>query len=153
MDGKQKNLSLIDGLYKLSTRSTSFQVSDKFQSFEWWYFSSIELVCKVTTFNSDRLLGERAAFLITFVSDHTCKTPRITTFVREVVRNVSEPTQCLKLFGDHDMGVLLLETLLKERKKLINIVSSYRVISLFFHLILIFTLHCQLFLLISGITT
>ena len=32
MDGKQKNLSLIDGLYTLSTNSISFQVSDKFQS-------------------------------------------------------------------------------------------------------------------------
>ena len=38
-------------------------------------------------------------------------------------------------------------------KKLINIVTSYRVISLFFHLIFVFTLHCQIFLLISGITT
>ena len=34
----------------------------------------------------------------------------------------------------------------------INIVTSYHVISLFFHLILIFSLHCQLSLLISGIT-
>ena len=35
MDGKQKNLSLIDGLYTLSTKSrTSFQASDKFESFE-----------------------------------------------------------------------------------------------------------------------
>ena len=34
MDGKQKNLSLIDGLYTLSTKSTSFEVSDKFQSIE-----------------------------------------------------------------------------------------------------------------------
>ena len=38
-------------------------------------------------------------------------------------------------------------------KKLINIVTCYRVISLFFYLIHIFTLHCQLFLLISGSTT
>ena len=37
-------------------------------------------------------------------------------------------------------------------KKLINIVTSYHVISLCFHLILIFSLHYQLFLLISGIT-
>ena len=43
-------------------------------SFEWWYFSSIELVkvCEVTKFNSDRVLEERAAFLITFVSNHKC---------------------------------------------------------------------------------
>ena len=33
-----------------------------------------------------------------------------------------------------------------------NIVTSYHVISLFFHLIRIFSLHCQSFLLISGIT-
>ena len=38
-------------------------------------------------------------------------------------------------------------------KKPINIVTSYYVISLFFHLILIFSLHCQLFLLISGYYT
>ena len=37
-------------------------------------------------------------------------------------------------------------------KKLFNIVTSYHVISLCFHLILIFSLHCQLFLLIYGIT-
>ena len=73
----------------------------------------MELVFEVTRFKSDWVLEERAAFLITFVSDHTCKTPRITIFVREVVRNVSEPTQCLKIFGDPDMGVLLLETMVK----------------------------------------
>ena len=38
-------------------------------------------------------------------------------------------------------------------KKPINIVTSYHVISLFFHLILIFSLHCQLFSLISGYYT
>ena len=32
-----------------------------------------------------------------------------------------------------------------SEKKLINIVTSYHVISLFFHLILIFSLHCHLF--------
>ena len=114
MDWKQKNLSLIDGLHTLSTKSrTSFQASDKFESFEWWYFSSIKLVFEVTRFNSDQVLEERAAFLITFVNDHTCKTLPITTFVREVVRNVSEPTQCLKMFGDPDLGLLLLETMVK----------------------------------------
>ena len=39
-----------------------------------------------------------------------------------------------------------------KKKKPINIVTSYNVISLFFHLILILSLHCQLFLLISVIT-
>ena len=42
---------------------------------------------------------------------------------------------------------------LTSAKKPINIVTSYHVISLFFHLILIFSLHCQLFLLISGYYT
>ena len=41
---------------------------------------------------------------------------------------------------------------LTSAKKLINIVTCYHVISLFFHLIAIFSLHCQLFLLISGST-
>ena len=40
---------------------------------------------------------------------------------------------------------------LTSAKKPIN--TSYHVISLFFHLILIFSLHCQLFLLISGYYT
>ena len=42
---------------------------------------------------------------------------------------------------------------LTSAKKPINIVTSYHVISLFFHLILIFSLYCQLFLLISGYYT
>ena len=43
---------------------------------------------------------------------------------------------------------------LTSAKKPINIVTSYHVISLFFfYLILIFSLHCQLFLLISGYYT
>ena len=42
---------------------------------------------------------------------------------------------------------------LTSAKKPINIVTSYHVISIFFHLILIFSLHCQLFLLISGYYT
>ena len=42
---------------------------------------------------------------------------------------------------------------LTSAKKPINIVTSYHVISLFFHLILILSLHCQLFLLISGYYT
>ena len=39
------------------------------------------------------------------------------------------------------------------KRRFVNIVTSYHVISLFFHLILIFSLNCQLFLLISGYYT
>ena len=58
-----------------------------------------------------------------------------------------------KIEAEVDTTYQLIPMVWTSAKKLINIFTSYRVISLFFHLILIFTLHCQLFLLISGITT
>ena len=81
-DGKQKNITLSDGVYTISTNLNSFQVSarpsdDKFQSFERGPATSV---------------GPTEIGLLSVKS-------RDLTLAREVVRNVKNPYTVCKYLG------------------------------------------------------
>ena len=58
------------------------------------------LMREVTTSNSDRLLKERDAFVITILNKHICYCSRITLIVHKVVWNVKNPDTVFHTFGE-----------------------------------------------------
>ena len=109
-DERQKNITLSDGVYTISTNSTSFQVSarpsnDKFQSFERGPVTSVGPTeiglpsVKSRDLTPIGFLKKGATFVITFVSKRMCYSYRITTLAHEVVRNVKNPHTVCKYLG------------------------------------------------------
>ena len=110
-DGRQKNITLSDGVYTISTNSTSFQVSarpsnDKFQSFERGPVTSVgsseiglPSVKPRDLTPIDRVLEKGGAFVITFVSKRMCYSCRFVTLAYEVLRNVKNPHTVCKYLG------------------------------------------------------
>ena len=64
------------------------------------------LVHKVTSSNSDRLLKERDAFIISFLNKHMCYCSSITLIVHKVVWNVKNPDTVFHRFS-HIRGACL----------------------------------------------
>ena len=62
------------------------------------------LVHKVTSSNSDRLLKETDAFIISFLNKHMCYCSSITLIVHKVVWNVKNPDTVFHTFGEPVLG-------------------------------------------------